>query len=82
MIELIVFVGRFHHMKKIRNDSTPVKKQARIFSGGRITVPREVRLRMGLRPGDTLEFETDGDHFFMRRVKPHRQRRDSSLRSE
>lgn len=69
-------------MEKMRNAGAPLKKQARVFSRGRITVPREVRLRMGLRPGDTLEFETDGDHFFMRRVKPRNSRRDSSLRSE
>jgi AbrB family looped-hinge helix DNA binding protein len=69
-------------MKKMRSESAPLKMQARIFSRGRITVPRKVRLRMGLRPGDTLEFETKGGRVFMRRVKPHRQRRDSSLRSE
>jgi AbrB family looped-hinge helix DNA binding protein len=69
-------------MGKMRNDSSRLKKQARIFSRGRITVPREVRLRMGLRPGDTLELETEGDHFFMRRAKPGNSRRDSSLRSE
>jgi AbrB family looped-hinge helix DNA binding protein len=48
-------------MKKMRNENAPLKKQARMFSRGRITVPHEVRLRMGLRPGDMLEFETDGD---------------------
>jgi AbrB family looped-hinge helix DNA binding protein len=69
-------------MRKMRNESTPLKKQARIFSRGRITVPREVRLRMGLRQGDTLEFETNGDHFFMRLAKPRNSRRDSPLRSE
>ena len=46
-----------------------VKRQARITSKGQITVPREVRRALGVRPGDKLLFEQDGSEF---RVKPLR----------
>jgi AbrB family looped-hinge helix DNA binding protein len=36
-----------------------VEKQARITSKGQITVPREVRHLLGVRPGDRLLFESD-----------------------
>jgi AbrB family looped-hinge helix DNA binding protein len=36
-----------------------VKKQARITSKGQITVPHEIRLALGVRPGDKLLFEKD-----------------------
>jgi len=37
-----------------------VKKQARITSKRQITVPFEICRAMSVRPGDKLEFETDG----------------------
>ena len=36
-----------------------MQKQARITSKGQITVPREVRHVLRVRPGDTLLFESD-----------------------
>ncbi len=36
-----------------------MEKQAKITSKGQITVPREVRRVLGVRPGDRLLFETD-----------------------
>jgi AbrB family looped-hinge helix DNA binding protein len=36
-----------------------VVKQAKITSKGQITVPREVRRVLGVRPGDRLIFESD-----------------------
>jgi AbrB family looped-hinge helix DNA binding protein len=36
-----------------------MQKQAKITSKGRITVPREVRRALGIRPGDHLLFEND-----------------------
>ena len=36
-----------------------LEKQARITSKGQITVPREVRRVLGVRPGDRLLFESD-----------------------
>lgn len=36
-----------------------MEKQARITSKGQITVPREVRRVLGVRPGDKLLFESD-----------------------
>ncbi len=38
-----------------------MKKQAKVTSKGQITVPREIRRRLGVRTGDRLEFEEDGD---------------------
>jgi antitoxin PrlF len=37
-----------------------MKKRAKITSKGQITIPRDVRRRLGVRPGDRLEFEEDG----------------------
>ncbi len=36
-----------------------MQKQARITSKGQITVPREIRRTLGVRPGDRLLFESD-----------------------
>ena len=36
-----------------------VRKQARITSKGQITVPQDIRHRLGVRPGDRLLFESD-----------------------
>jgi len=36
-----------------------VQKQARITSKGQITVPRDIRRTLGVRPGDRLLFEVD-----------------------
>ena len=38
-----------------------MKKQAKVTSKGQITVPREIRRRLGVRPGDKLEFEDNGN---------------------
>jgi antitoxin PrlF len=37
-----------------------MKKLAKVTSKGQITVPREVRRRLGVRAGDRLLFEEDG----------------------
>ena len=36
-----------------------MQKQARITSKGQITVPRDIRRTLGVRPGDQLLFEVD-----------------------
>ena len=36
-----------------------MQKQARITSKGQITVPRDIRRTLGVRPGDRLLFESD-----------------------
>jgi antitoxin PrlF len=38
-----------------------MKKQAKMTSKGQVTVPREIRRRLGVRPGDRLLFEEDGN---------------------
>lgn len=38
-----------------------MKKQAKVTSKGQITVPREIRRRLGVRAGDRVEFEEDAD---------------------
>lgn len=38
-----------------------MRKQAKITSKGQITVPREIRHALGVKPGDSLIFEQNGD---------------------
>ncbi|MGI8785208.1 MAG: AbrB/MazE/SpoVT family DNA-binding domain-containing protein [Acidobacteriota bacterium] len=37
-----------------------------VSSKGRVTVPQEIRTRLGLREGDRLEFVIDGDRTIIR----------------
>ena len=46
-----------------------MKRLARITSKGQVTVPSEIRRALGVRPGDKLLFENDGDSI---RVRPIR----------
>ncbi len=46
-----------------------MQKQARITSKGQITVPREVRRILGVRAGDRLLFESDGNGIRVRPVR-------------
>jgi antitoxin PrlF len=46
-----------------------MQKQARVTSKGQITVPHEVRRRLGVRAGDRLLFESDGEGFRVRPVR-------------
>jgi AbrB family looped-hinge helix DNA binding protein len=46
-----------------------LKKQARVTSKGQITLPLEVRRKMGVRSGDRVEFEEDGADFRVRPVR-------------
>ena len=43
---------------------------AKVTSRGRITVPREVRQRLVLRPGDRVEFLEKDGAFFIRKWLP------------
>ena len=38
-----------------------MKKEAEMTTRGRVTVPREIRRKLGVRAGDRLLFEEDGD---------------------
>lgn len=45
--------------------------KTKITTKGQVTIPKEVRERMGLRPGDELEFtEEDGVFHLRKRVDP------------
>jgi antitoxin PrlF len=46
-----------------------LKKQAKITSKGQVTIPREVRRRLGVRAGDRLEFEEDGNGMRVKAVR-------------
>jgi len=46
-----------------------LEKQAKITSKGQITVPREVRRVLGVRPGDRLLFESDETGIRVRPVR-------------
>jgi antitoxin PrlF len=42
--------------------------KSRITSKGQVTVPVEIRRKLGLRPGDHVEFEQRGEHTVIRRA--------------
>jgi len=42
----------------------------KISSKGQVVIPREVRARLGLRAGDYLLVELEGDEVKLRKVKP------------
>jgi len=46
-----------------------MKKQAKLTSKGQITVPREIRRRLGVREGDRLEFEDNGKGIEVKAVR-------------
>jgi AbrB family looped-hinge helix DNA binding protein len=46
-----------------------MQAQAKVTSKGQITVPREVRRLMGVRPGDRLLFESDAEGIRVRPVR-------------
>jgi antitoxin PrlF len=46
-----------------------VQKKARITSKGQITVPRDIRRALGVRPGDRLLFESDDSGVRVRPVR-------------
>lgn len=46
-----------------------MQKQARITSKGQITVPRDIRRALGVRPGDRLLFEVEGGGVRVRPVR-------------
>lgn len=41
---------------------------ARLTSKGQVTVPKEVRTRLQLQPGDVLSYEVEGDEVRVRKV--------------
>lgn len=41
---------------------------ARLTSKGQVTVPKEVRTRLQLEPGDVLSYELEGDEVRVRKV--------------
>lgn len=45
-----------------------MQAQAKMTSNGWITVPRDIRLLMGVRPGDRLLFESDAQGIRVRRA--------------
>ena len=46
-----------------------MQKQAKLTSKGQVTVPREVRRALGVRAGDRLVFESDGQDVRVRAVR-------------
>ena len=43
---------------------------AKLASNGQTTIPREVRDKLALRPGDVIAFEIEGDVVGLRKVEP------------
>jgi len=46
-----------------------IKRQAKLTSKGQITVPRDIRRRLGVRAGDKLEFEDNGSEVQVKAVR-------------
>ncbi|MFY9683987.1 MAG: AbrB/MazE/SpoVT family DNA-binding domain-containing protein [Candidatus Sulfotelmatobacter sp.] len=46
-----------------------MNNSSRISSKGQITVPQEIRKRLGLRPGDRVEFVAEEDRTVIRPVR-------------
>ena len=46
-----------------------MQREARITSKGQITVPKAVRHALGLKPGDKVMFEQDGEEIYVRPVR-------------
>ncbi len=42
--------------------------QSRLTAQGQISVPAEIRRRLGIGPGAVLEWDQDGDRIFVRKV--------------
>ncbi len=45
--------------------------QSRLTSQGQVSVPAEVRRRLGLSPGSVLDWEADGEQIVVRRSHKH-----------
>jgi antitoxin PrlF len=44
----------------------------RVTSKGQVTIPKADRDALGIRPGDVVEFERDGERLFISRAKHER----------
>jgi antitoxin PrlF len=44
-----------------------MRPRARVTSKGRVTIPKDVRERLGLKPGDEIEFVEDREGFRLRK---------------
>jgi antitoxin PrlF len=45
--------------------------ESKITSQGQISIPAEVRRKLGVGPGSTLTWEEDGDHMIVRRARKY-----------
>lgn len=45
--------------------STPVVETAKVLPKGQITIPKDIRDALGIKPGDRLVLVKDGDHVIM-----------------
>jgi AbrB family looped-hinge helix DNA binding protein len=68
--------------------------RSKVTSGGRISIPAEIRHKLGIGPGSVLEWEVDGENVVVRRArlysfedmhralfdKPPRRRSDKELK--
>ena len=43
--------------------------RTKLSTKGQVVLPRQIRTRLGLRPGDNLDVEVEGDHILLRPPK-------------
>jgi antitoxin PrlF len=53
----------------MKREAKGMKRQAKLTSKGQITVPRDIRRRLGVRAGDKLEFEDNGNGVQVKAVR-------------
>ena len=53
------------------------KFRAMVNEGKEIALPLQVQLRLGIRPGDEVEFLDDDGHITIRKAKPEKEGRTS-----
>ncbi len=47
-----------------------LKRSSRISSKGQVTIPKDVRERLELSPGDLVGYDVEGDDVVLRKIEP------------
>lgn len=50
---------QLNSLLKVRNNQTTVMEEAKVTSKGQITIPKKIREKLNINPGDKVRFVTD-----------------------